>query len=72
MGPSAVVLQLGGALPVVGVLVALMALAIVVYALREDSAYHNVGTSDQVVCPRCRHATAGTDAVCPECGKDLT
>ncbi|GGN89936.1 MULTISPECIES: hypothetical protein [Haloarcula] len=63
--------QMGGALPVVGVLLALLLAAIVVYALRNTGEYHDPGAGDAVVCPRCHHSTAASDSVCPECGKDL-
>ncbi|MBX0323495.1 hypothetical protein EGH21_10690 [Halomicroarcula sp. F13] len=72
MAPLATPLQMGGALPVVGVLLALLLAAIVVYTVRDTGEYHDpASASDAVVCPRCHHSTAASDSVCPECGREL-
>ncbi|WP_276271906.1 hypothetical protein [Haloarcula litorea] len=67
------VLQFGGAMPLIAGLLVLFAAAIGVYAVRDGAEYHDTASlgDDEVVCPRCRHATDATDAVCPECGKEL-
>ena len=58
-------LQLGGALPVFGVLVAL--LAFVIAALKRSS-----GLLDDVEsCPHCDSEIAAADTDCPSCGAAL-
>ncbi|MFC6973409.1 hypothetical protein ACFQL1_19685 [Halomicroarcula sp. GCM10025709] len=72
MRVAGMVLQLDGALPVVGVLLALIAVAVLAFAVRDDAGYQSTaGVDDDVVCPRCHHSTDGATGTCPECGYDL-
>jgi hypothetical protein len=72
MGVPSVALQFDGALPVVGVLLALIVVVVLAFAVRDDAGYQNtVGVEDDIVCPRCHHSTDGATGTCPECGYDL-
>jgi len=58
-------LQLGGALPVFGVLVAL--LTVVIVALKRSSGL----LDDRTECPQCDSAVDPGESACPACGAPL-
>jgi len=60
-------LQLGGALPVLGVLLGLVALALV--GLKRSDAV-SLGTGG-VTCPDCAHTAGPSAEQCPACGHAL-
>ena len=66
MTPIAV-LQLGGALPVFGVLFALLTLAIAALKRRSTASLVAGGSA----CPSCEHAVEAADEDCPACGRSF-
>jgi len=61
---TAVPLQLGGVMPVFGVLLALLGLAVV--AVKRSN-----GARSETPCPQCSHSVGPSDIECSVCGHSL-